>query len=66
MTAPQAFPDLKDAILAWVEQDRDELVGFLSSFVAVPSPNPPGDTRAAAEFLRGFEQLGDEIVEAVS
>src|SRR5258708_13378793 len=50
------MPAARDAILAWIEEDRAELVGFLSSFVAVPSPNPPGDTRAAADFLRGFLQ----------
>jgi len=38
-------------ILQWIEEDREKLVGFLSSFVRVPSPNPPGDTRAAAAFL---------------
>jgi succinyl-diaminopimelate desuccinylase len=42
---------LKEQILAWIEEDRDELVRFLSAFVAVPSPNPPGDTRDAARFL---------------
>jgi succinyl-diaminopimelate desuccinylase len=41
----------KERILSWIENDRDELIRFLSSFVAVPSPNPPGDTRAAADFL---------------
>ncbi len=43
----------KDAILAWIEEDRDELARFLSAFVAIPSPNPPGDTREAAGFLLG-------------
>jgi succinyl-diaminopimelate desuccinylase len=56
MIVPQASPTPKDAILAWIDEDRDELIGFLSSFVAIPSPNPPGDTRAAADFLRGFLQ----------
>jgi succinyl-diaminopimelate desuccinylase len=41
----------KDRILGWIEDDREELVSFLSRFVAVPSPNPPGDTREAAKFL---------------
>jgi succinyl-diaminopimelate desuccinylase len=41
----------QDQILAWIEQDRDELVRFLSAFVAIPSPNPPGDTRDNARFL---------------
>lgn len=41
----------KEQVLAWIDQDRDELVRFLSAFVAIPSPNPPGDTRDAARFL---------------
>jgi succinyl-diaminopimelate desuccinylase len=44
-------PSVRDQILAWIERDRDELVQFLSRFVAIPSPNPPGDTTAAASFL---------------
>lgn len=42
---------VRETILGWIEQDRDALVGFLSQFVRVPSPNPPGDTRAGAAFL---------------
>ena len=42
---------VRETILGWIEQDQDRLVGFLSDFVHVPSPNPPGDTRAAAAFL---------------
>jgi succinyl-diaminopimelate desuccinylase len=38
-------------ILRWIQEDRDELVDFLSAFVSIPSPNPPGDTRDAAGFL---------------
>lgn len=41
----------KRRLLAWIEQDRELLVRFLSSFVAIPSPNPPGDTRTCAEWL---------------
>ena len=40
-----------DEILAWIERDQDQIVRFLSRFVAIPSPNPPGDTREAARFL---------------
>ena len=43
--------DIRARILSWIEEDREALVGFLSRFVAVPSPNPPGDTREAAQFL---------------
>lgn len=46
---------VKDRILSWIEQDRDQLVGFLSRFVAIPSPNPPGDTRECSQWL--LEQL---------
>jgi succinyl-diaminopimelate desuccinylase len=43
--------NVRDTLLGWIERDRDAIVQFLAEFVAVPSPNPPGDTRAAAEFL---------------
>lgn len=42
---------IRDRILDWIEHDRETLVSFLARFVAIPSPNPPGDTRKAAEFL---------------
>jgi len=41
----------REMILRWIDEDREKLVGFLAAFVRVPSPNPPGDTRAAAAFL---------------
>ncbi|MBI5878516.1 MAG: M20/M25/M40 family metallo-hydrolase [Chloroflexi bacterium] len=43
---------MKEQLLAWIEQDRDRLVDFLSRFVQVPSPNPPGDTRDAMAFVQ--------------
>lgn len=42
---------IRDTLLSFIERDRDALVKFLSDFVAIPSPNPPGDTRQAAAFL---------------
>lgn len=42
---------IEQQILAWIEEDRDTLVRFLSDFVRIPSPNPPGDTRAVAAFV---------------
>jgi len=42
---------VRETILAWIDEDREKLVRFLSDFVRVPSPNPPGDTREAAAFL---------------
>ena len=43
--------DIKQQLLEWIEQDREEIIQFLSGFVATPSPNPPGDTTAAAQFI---------------
>ena len=36
-----------------IDRQADDLVAFLSRFVATPSPNPPGDTRAACAVLSG-------------
>ena len=38
-------------LLAWIDAERDVLVAFLSRFVRAASPNPPGDTRAAARVI---------------
>jgi succinyl-diaminopimelate desuccinylase len=46
---------MRESILGWIEADRKVLTAFLSQFVRVPTPNPPGDTRAGAAFL--YEQL---------
>jgi succinyl-diaminopimelate desuccinylase len=42
---------VREILLGWIDQDRDIIVRFLSEFVAIPSPNPPGDTRRAAGYL---------------
>lgn len=44
----------KATLLEWIERDRDLIVGFLRDFVRAPSPNPPGDTRAAAGVITRF------------
>jgi succinyl-diaminopimelate desuccinylase len=46
--------DGKATILSWIERDRNRLVDFLRRFVQARSPNPPGDTRAAADHVRAF------------
>ena len=46
--------DDRRQLLDWIEADRDELVTFFSQFVAAKSPNPPGDTRAAAAHITDF------------
>jgi len=50
----------RDTLLGWIEEDREKLIRFLSQFVRVPSPNPPGDTREAAAFLH--QQLKEHDV----
>ena len=52
-------------LLDWIDADRDKLVGFLSGFLARPSPNPPGDTRDATRFVADYlraEGIGFEVV----
>jgi succinyl-diaminopimelate desuccinylase len=44
----------KTQLLAAIDNDRAELVDFLHQLVRGPSPNPPGDTRAAADVVWSF------------
>jgi succinyl-diaminopimelate desuccinylase len=44
----------KTQLLAAIDNDRPELVDFLHQLVRGPSPNPPGDTRAAADVVWSF------------
>ncbi|MHC4489987.1 MAG: hypothetical protein ACYSW7_12590 [Planctomycetota bacterium] len=46
--------DDKERLLGWIDEDRDKLVDFLSRFIQAKSPNPPGDTRAAAAHITHF------------
>ena len=46
--------DDKERLLSWIDEDRDKLVDFLSRFIQAKSPNPPGDTRAAAAHITHF------------
>ncbi len=41
----------KADLLAAIEAGRENHVRFLQSFLRAPSPNPPGDTRAAADVV---------------
>ena len=43
---------LEQDLLARLDADRDRSIEFLRNLLRVPSPNPPGDTRAAAAFLQ--------------
>lgn len=44
---------LETELLARLDAERDRSIAFLRDLLRVPSPNPPGDTRAAADFLKG-------------
>lgn len=46
--------DGKQRILDWIETDREKLVHFLSEFLRMQNPNPPGDTRSGADFVTRF------------
>ncbi len=45
---------LRQTLAAQIDDDADDLTGFLSTFVQAKSPNPPGDTREAAAVLTDF------------
>jgi succinyl-diaminopimelate desuccinylase len=45
---------IKQALLRRIEADKETLIDFLRGFIRCKSPNPPGDTRDAAAFVRGF------------
>jgi len=44
----------KENLLNWIEEDRNRLIDFLSRFIQIRTPNPPGDTREAAAFVCRF------------
>ena len=44
----------KEALLADIERDREEIIGFYRDFIRTKSPNPPGDTREAAAYISKF------------
>jgi succinyl-diaminopimelate desuccinylase len=46
--------DDKNALLEEIDRDRETLIDFLSRFIQARSPNPPGDTRAAAALVTQF------------
>jgi len=46
--------DAKAQLLRWIDEDREEIIGFLCDFVRAKSPNPPGDTTLAAAHVTRF------------
>ena len=43
-----------ETLLAWIERDRQRLVGFLQDFTRIDTCNPPGDTRRGADLVAGL------------
>jgi len=48
----------KEQLLQWIEADK-KLIDFFSRFIQAKSPNPPGDTREAAQFICSFLEEED-------
>jgi len=44
----------RQALLQWVDEERERIVAFFRAFIRCKSPNPPGDTTAAARFIGDF------------
>jgi succinyl-diaminopimelate desuccinylase len=44
----------KQKLLDRIDGDRELLVAYLSDFIRLPSPNPPGDTLRAAQHVRAL------------
>ena len=40
---------VRDEILNWIEQEKNQIIWFLQDFIKAKSPNPPGDTVLAAQ-----------------
>ena len=43
--------EAREQLLAWIAEDEAALIGFLQEFLRAPSPNPPGESRAAAAVI---------------
>lgn len=67
MIAPRGNAELRKQVLAWIEQDRDRLIGFLSRLLQARSDNPPGITTEAAAVVQAVlseEGLAYELFNA--
>lgn len=65
----------KQQLIKYIEDHKEELIGFLQELVSIPSDNPPGDTQKIAEHigkrLREFQfedvvlyEVEEELVKA--
>jgi acetylornithine deacetylase/succinyl-diaminopimelate desuccinylase-like protein len=60
-------PPTEKEALAWLAAREDGLIDLAREFIAAPSPNPPGDERAAADVgRRAMEALGYSAVRVVA
>lgn len=46
----------KATLIAEIDSDKPKLIAFLQKFMQAPSPNPPGDTREAADVIIEYLQ----------
>lgn len=44
----------REKLLAWLDEERQEIIGLLKALLRARSPNPPGDTRSAADVICAF------------
>lgn len=51
--------DQRNALIAQINSDEAKLVAFLSKFLRIVSPNPPGDTRDVGAFVSEFLKSED-------
>ena len=57
---------MKQHLLDMVDRDREEILTFLQGFVRCPSPNPPGDTRAAGKYICDFLEKNGHDFEVIA
>jgi succinyl-diaminopimelate desuccinylase len=48
------MPSDRNLLVGWIDQERQEITDFLQAFVRAKSPNPPGDTREAADVIENY------------
>ena len=46
--------DARSVVLDWIESHKEEAIELLQSVVRIPSPNPPGDEKAVADFCAEY------------
>lgn len=46
--------ELRQTLLRWIDEDRDEILEFMQTLVRARSPNPPGDTREVMGLVRSY------------